>query len=425
MDLRLLSHEALAAMLTETRAAYEALQGKKLQLNMARGNPSPEQLALTMPMMSSLTTEDSLITETSEDCRNYGLLSGIPEARKLFAELLSVPADEVFVAGNSSLQLMFNCIQIAFTHGIAGCQPWHKQENLKFLCPVPGYDRHFAVANYFGLKLIPVPMREDGPDMDVVAEYVEKDADVKGIWCVPVYSNPTGVIYSDDVVRRFASLKPAAKDFRIFWDNAYCIHHIVDDPVQPLRITDACKAFGSEDMVYQFVSTSKVTFAGAGIAAVNMSKANLAQFTKEMGIQTIGFDKINQMRHARFFGDAAGVIAHMKKHAALLKPKFDVVIAMLEKELASLELGSWTAPQGGYFISYQAPKGCAKRIVQLCKEAGVTLTPAGATYPYGNDPDDSNIRIAPTYPSVAALQQTMELFCLCVKLAAIEKLIQA
>lgn len=423
MDLKLQSQEALAAMLKETRAAYEALQDKKLQLNMARGNPSPEQLALTMPMMNTLTADDSLITEANEDCRNYGVLGGIPEARKLFAELLSVPADEVFVAGNSSLQLMFNCIQIAFTHGIAGCEPWHKQENLKFLCPVPGYDRHFAVADYFGLQLIPVPMKPDGPDMDIVAEYVEKDPSVKGIWCVPVYSNPTGVIYSDEVVRRFASLKPAAKDFRIFWDNAYCIHHIVENPVQPLHITDACKEFDSEDMIYQFVSTSKVSFAGAGVAAVNMSKANLAQFTKEIGIQTIGFDKINQMRHVRFFGDAAGVLAHMKKHAAVLKPKFDVVISMLEKELAPLGLGSWTVPQGGYFISYQAPKGCAKRIVQLCKDAGVTLTPAGATYPYGNDPDDSNIRIAPTYPSVEALQQTMELFCLCVKLAAIEQLV--
>ncbi len=422
MDLKLQSPEAIAAMRKETREAYEAFQAMKLQLNMARGNPSPEQLALTMPMMNTISAEDSLLTENGEDCRNYGVPCGITEARKLIGELLDVPADEVFVAGNSSLQLMFNCFQIAFTHGIAGCAPWCKQDDLKFLCPVPGYDRHFAVADYFGLKLIPVPMQADGPDMDVVAQYVENDPSVKGIWCVPVYSNPTGVVYSDAVVRRIAALKPAAKDFRVFWDNAYCIHHVVENPVTPLRITDACKEFGSEDMIYQFVSTSKVTFAGAGIAAVNMSKANMAQFSKEMGIQTIGFDKINQMRHVRFFGNATGVTEHMKKHAALLKPKFDVVIEMLEQELKPLGLGSWNVPQGGYFISYQAPKGCAKRIVQLCKEAGVTLTPAGATYPYGNDPDDSNIRIAPTYPSVDALRKTMELFCLCVKIAALEQL---
>lgn len=422
MDLKLQSPEAIAAMRKETREAYEAFQAMKLQLNMARGNPSPEQLALTMPMMNTISAEDSLITENGEDCRNYGVPCGIAEARKLIGELLGVPADEVFVAGNSSLQLMFNCFQIAFTHGIAGCPPWCKQEDLKFLCPVPGYDRHFAVADYFGLKLIPVPMQADGPDMDMVAQYVENDPSVKGMWCVPVYSNPTGVVYSDAVVRRIAALKPAAKDFRVFWDNAYCIHHVVENPVTPLRITDACKEFGSEDMIYQFVSTSKVTFAGAGIAAVTMSKANMAQFSKEMGIQTIGFDKINQMRHVRFFGDAKGVTEHMKKHAALLKPKFDVVIEMLEQELKPLGLGTWNVPQGGYFISYQAPKGCAKRIVQLCKEAGVTLTPAGATYPYGNDPDDSNIRIAPTYPSVDALRKTMELFCLCVKIAALEQM---
>lgn len=421
MDLKLQSPETIETMRKETREAYEAFQAMKLQLNMARGNPSPEQLALTMPMMNTISPEDSLITENGEDCRNYGVPNGIAEAKKLIGELLGVPADEVFVAGNSSLQLMFNCFQIAFTHGIAGCAPWCKQEDLKFLCPVPGYDRHFAVADYFGLKLIPVPMQADGPDMDMVAQYVENDPSVKGMWCVPVYSNPTGVVYSDAAVRRIAALKPAAKDFRVFWDNAYCIHHVVENPVTPLRITDACKEFGSEDMIYQFVSTSKVTFAGAGIAAVNMSKANMAQFSKEMGIQTIGFDKINQMRHVRFFGNAKGVTEHMKKHAALLKPKFDVVIEMLEQELKPLGLGSWNVPQGGYFISYQAPKGCAKRIVQLCKEAGVTLTPAGATYPYGNDPDDSNIRIAPTYPSVDALRKTMELFCLCVKIAALEQ----
>lgn len=422
MDLKLQSPESIAALRKETCEAYEAFQAMKLQLNMARGNPSPEQLALTMPMMDTLSADDVLISETGEDCRNYGVLGGISEARQLFADLLSVPKDEVFVAGNSSLQLMFSCMQIAYIHGIAGCPAWSTLDKVKFLCPVPGYDRHFAVTNYFGIEMIPVPMGADGPDMDMVAAYVEKDESVKGIWCVPVYSNPTGVVYSDAVVRRIAALKPAAKDFRVFWDNAYCIHHIVDHPVKPLRITDACKEYGSEDMIYQFVSTSKVTFAGAGIAAVNMSKANLAQFSKEMGIQTIGFDKINQMRHVRFFGNADGVIEHMKKHAALLKPKFDVVINMLERELKPLNLGSWTVPQGGYFISYQAPKGCAKRIVQLCRDAGVTLTPAGATYPHGNDPEDSNIRIAPTYPSVEALQQTMELFCLCVKIAALEQI---
>ena len=417
-----LSQEARAALYNETKAAYDAFAAQKLQLNMARGNPSPEQLALTMPMMNTLSADDSLISETGDDCRNYGVPGGILEVRTLFADLLGVPADEVFAAGNSSLQLMFNCFQIAYVHGIAGCTPWSQLDNVKFLCPVPGYDRHFAVANYFGFEMIPIPMLADGPDMDMVAKYVESDESVKGIWCVPVYANPTGVVFSDAVVRRFASLKPAAQDFRIFWDNAYFLHHIVENPVTPLRITDACKEFGSEDMVYQFVSTSKVTFAGAGIAAVTMSKANLAQFSRDMGIQTIGFDKINQLRHARFFGNAEGVKEHMKLHAAILKPKFDVVIELLEQELKPLGLGTWSAPQGGYFISYQAPNGCAKRIVQLCKDAGVTLTPAGATYPGGKDPDDSNIRIAPTYPSVDVLRKTMELFCLCVKLAALEKI---
>lgn len=412
----------IGAALKETKAAYDAFQAKKLSLNMARGKPGPEQLDITMPLLAALPADADPHSESGDDCRNYGLLSGITEARKLFADILGAKPDEVLVGGNSSLELMFACMQISYVKGIAGCTPWSRLDEVKFLCPVPGYDRHFAITEYFGVKMIPVPTDENGPDMAMVRKYAESDASVKGIWCVPVYANPSGIVYSDDTVRAFAALKPAAKDFRIYWDNAYCIHHLAANPKKPLTINQACAEAGSEGLFYQFASTSKITFPGAGVAVMNTAKANLDEISKHLGVQTIGYDKMNMLRHVRFFGNADNMRAHMEKHREILVPKFAAVLDMLEQEIAPLGIGTWTKPEGGYFVSFNAPKGTAKRIVQLCKEAGVTLTGAGATYPYKNDPDDSNIRIAPTYPSPAELKQAMELFCICVKLAALEKL---
>lgn len=412
----------IGAALKETKAAYDAFQAKKLSLNMARGKPGPEQLDITMPLLAALPADADPHSESGDDCRNYGLLSGITEARKLFADILGAKPDEVLVGGNSSLELMFACMQISYVKGIAGCTPWSRLDEVKFLCPVPGYDRHFAITEYFGVKMIPVPTDENGPDMAMVRKYAESDASVKGIWCVPVYANPSGIVYSDDTVRAFAALKPAAKDFRIYWDNAYCIHHLAANPKKPLTINQACAEAGSEGLFYQFASTSKITFPGAGVAVMNTAKANLDEISKHLGVQTIGYDKLNMLRHVRFFGSAENMRAHMEKHREILVPKFAAVLDMLEQEIAPLGIGTWTRPEGGYFVSFNASKGTAKRIVQLCKEAGVTLTGAGATYPYKNDPDDSNIRIAPTYPSPAELKQAMELFCICVKLAALEKL---
>lgn len=427
MEKKLLKEQSaaeLADLLQKTQSAYDAFQAKKLSLNMARGKPGPEQLAISLPLMNALPSDAEMISETGDDCRNYGVLTGISEAKKLFADILGAKPEEVFVGGNSSLELMFACLQIAYVKGIAGCTPWSRLDKVKFLCPVPGYDRHFALTEYFGVEMIPVPTDDNGPDMAMVKKYVESDETVKGIWCVPIYANPSGIVYSDETVRAFAALKPAAKDFRIFWDNAYCIHHLTDTPKQPLTINQACAEAGSEGMFYQFVSTSKVTFPGAGVAAMNTAKANLDELCKNLGIQTIGFDKLNQLRHVRYFGNADNMRAYMKKHAAILKPKFDIVLNTLEQEIAPLGIASWTKPEGGYFVSFNAPKGTAKRIVQLCKEGGVTLTGAGATYPYKNDPDDSNIRIAPTYPVCEELKQAMELFCICVRLAALEQLVK-
>ena len=417
-----LTPEALGAALKETKAAYDAFQAKKLSLNMARGKPGPEQLDITMPLLAALPADADPHSESGDDTRNYGLLSGITEAKKLFADILGANPDEVLVGGNSSLELMFACMQIAYVKGIAGCTPWSRLDEVKFLCPVPGYDRHFAITEYFGVKMIPVPTDENGPDMAMVKQYAESDASVKGIWCVPVYANPSGIVYSDETVRAFAALKPAAKDFRIYWDNAYCIHHLTAAPKKPLTINQACAEAGSEGLFYQFASTSKITFPGAGVAVMNTAKANLDEISKHLGVQTIGYDKMNMLRHVRFFGNADNMRAHMEKHRAILAPKFAVVLDMLEQEIAPLGIGTWTKPEGGYFVSFNAPKGTAKRIVQLCKDAGVTLTGAGATYPYKNDPDDSNIRIAPTYPGPDELKLAMELFCICVKLAALEQL---
>lgn len=402
---------------------YRSFQAQGLKLNMARGKPSVAQLQLSMKMLDCLTSESDLHASTGDDCRNYGLPDGLPELRGIFAEMMGVREDNIIVGGNSSLNMMFDSVSCATTHGFAGCKPWGKLEKVKFLCPSPGYDRHFAITEYFGFELITVPMLATGPDMEVVEKLVSEDETVKGIWCVPKYSNPGGITYSDETVRRFAALKPAAKDFRIFWDNAYCVHDLNDTPDTLLSLWDECVKAGSEDLAVYFASTSKITFPGAGVSAMAASEANLAVFRTHFSYQTIGPDKLNQLRHIYFLKDMDGVKAQMLRHREILEPKFRAVIGKLETELGGKNVASWTNPNGGYFISVDVMEGCAKRVVALCKQAGVVLTGAGATYPYGKDPHDSNIRVAPTFPPVSELEQAMDLFCLCVQLAAAEKLL--
>ena len=402
---------------------YAEYKAKGLKLDMSRGKPAPEQLDLSIDMLLHCLDGDYKASN-GIDCRNYGILYGIPEAKKLFEEMLDIGDDEIIVGGNSSLQLMYDTIIRALHFGVyGGDKPWGKCEKVKFLCPVPGYDRHFAICESLGIEMIPVQYKEDGPDMDEVERLVSSDEEIKGIWCVPMYSNPTGITYSDEVVRRFAALKPAAKDFRIFWDNAYCVHHLSDDHDSLLNIIEECKKAGHPDMVFQFTSTSKISFPGGGLAVIVASKNNIDFIKNQMTVQTIGFDKLNQLRHCKFFKNYDGIKAHMKKHAAIIQPKFSVVLYVLNKEIAPLGIGKWVSPKGGYFVSFDAMEGCAKRIVSLAAEAGVVMTGAGATYPYGKDPKDSNIRIAPTFPSVDELRQAMEIFCVCVKLASVEKLL--
>ncbi|MBQ7046421.1 MAG: aminotransferase class I/II-fold pyridoxal phosphate-dependent enzyme, partial [Oscillospiraceae bacterium] len=355
-----------------------------------------------------------------DDYRNYGILDGIPEAKELFSKMLGVSTDEIIIGGNASLNLMYDIIADSYAFGVNGSTPWCKLDKVKFLCPVPGYDRHFAICEKFGIEMINIPTTEAGPDMDMVEKLVSEDEGIKGIWCVPQYTNPTGYVYSDETVKRFAALSPKAADFRIFWDNAYVIHHLVENPRLVLNIMDECKKNGKENMVYILGSTSKITFSGAGVAAFASSKENLDNIKKTLGVRTIGYDKINQIRHVRYFGNYEGLLNHMKKHAAVIAPKFEVVVNMLEKEIAPLGIGTWTKPDGGYFVSFDSLPGCAKRIVELCKNAGVTLTGAGAAFPYGKDPEDKNIRIAPTYPTVDELATAMEIFCLSVKIASAE-----
>ncbi len=420
-----LSVEELKKLREELLEEYEDAKGKGLKLDMSRGKPAPIQLDLTMDMMETLNSDSDIKAENGFDCRNYGLMDGIPEVKKLIAEMMSVSPENVIVFGNASLPIMFDTVSRSMTKGVMGSRPWCKLDKVKFLCPAPGYDRHFAITEYFGIEMITVPMLATGPDMDMVEQLVSNDASVKGIWCVPKYSNPQGISYSDETIRRMAALKPVAEDFRIYWDNAYAVHHLYDDEQDEiLEILSECEKAGNPDMVYEFCSTSKISFAGAGIAAMISSKANLDEVKKSMTIQTIGYDKLNQLRHVRYFKNYDGIKAHMKKHAQIMRPKFEAVLAKLEEELGGLGVGTWTRPRGGYFISFDAMEGCAKAIVAKCREAGVVLTGAGATYPYGVDPKDSNIRIAPSYPSAEEMAMATELFVLCVKLVSVEKLLE-
>ena len=369
---RELSKEELLELKSSLEAKYQEFQSKNLKLDMSRGKPSIEQLDLTMEMMDVLNSHSDLTSEDGLDCRNYGGLDGIPEAKRLMQEIMEVGDEEIIIYGNASLNIMYDTISRSMTHGVMGSTPWCKLDKVKFLCPAPGYDRHFAICEFFGIEMITVPMTPNGPDMDIVEKLVHEDEAIKGIWCVPKYSNPQGYVYSDETVIRFANLKPAAKDFRIFWDNAYCVHHLYfDDPVEILNIVGECKKAGNPDMVYKFASTSKISFSGAGIAALVASKANIDDIKKQLAIQTIGYDKINQLRHARFFKNKAGVLEHMKKHAAIMRPKFEAVLNVLETELGGLEIGEWTKPKGGYFISFDSMEGCAKTIVAMMKDAGV------------------------------------------------------
>ena len=420
-----LSKEELLKLKNELEEQFSEVKAKGLNLDMSRGKPSAAQLDLAMGMMDVLNSKSDLKCQEGVDCRNYGVLDGIQEAKQLLADMMEVPKDNIVIFGNSSLNVMYDTIARSMTHGVMGSTPWCKLDKVKFLCPVPGYDRHFAITEHFGIEMINIPMTESGPDMDLVEKLVSEDEAIKGIWCVPKYSNPQGITYSDETVHRFAKLKPAAKDFRIYWDNAYGIHHLYEDKQDYLiEILMECKKEGNPDMVYKFCSTSKVSFPGSGVSAIAASDANLVAIRKQMTIQTIGHEKLNQLRHARFYKDIHGMVKHMKLHADILRPKFEAVLEVLEEELGGLGIGSWLAPRGGYFISFDAMEGCAKAIVAKAKEAGLVMTPAGATFPYGKDPKDSNIRIAPSYPTPEELKIASEIFVLSVKLVSIDKLLE-
>lgn len=419
-----LSREELLEIKKKLEKEFDKVRAQGLHLDMSRGKPSKAQLDLSMGMMDVLTSDTDLVCVEGVDCRNYGVIDGIKEAKQLFADMMEVPKDNIIIFGNSSLNVMYDTVARAMTHGIMGSTPWCKLDKVKFLCPVPGYDRHFAITEHFGIEMINVPMTQDGPDMDIVQQYVENDPAVKGIWCVPKYSNPQGITYSDETVHRFATLNPAAEDFRIFWDNAYGIHHLYEDKQDYLiEILMECKKEGHPDMVYKFGSTSKISFPGSGIAAIAGSDANMADIRQMMAVQTIGHDKLNQLRHVRFFKDIHGMVTHMKLHADILRPKFETILTCLDEELSDLEIGSWLAPRGGYFISFDAMEGCAKAIVAKAKDAGLIMTPAGATFPYGNDPKDSNIRIAPSFPTPEELAIATQVFVLSVKLVSIDKIL--
>lgn len=416
------NQQELALEYDIVKSEYERLKQQDLHLNMARGKPSKAQLDLVSDILDTVTSRDDYICD-GIDCRNYGELSGLPCARKYWADVLGCKPEQTFVGGASSLTLMYDVISRAFTHGLLHSpRPWCKEEKIKFLCPSPGYDRHFRITESFGAELITVPMTADGPDMDTV-ETLVKDPQVKGIWCVPKYSNPDGIIFSEDTVKRLAALKPAASDFMIMWDNAYCVHEFDGEYVPFPDIISLCAEAGSPDMVMEFASTSKITFPGAGISVLASSEANIKYFEKLFGVQMISYDKVNQLRHVRYLKDKAHTLEIMKKHAVIMKPKFQVVTEALETRIKPLGFAQWNSPKGGYFISLNTMPGTAKRALKLCEEAGVVMTPAGATFPYGIDPQDSNIRIAPSLPPVEDLGKAVEIFCTSLKLAALEKLL--
>ena len=420
-----LSRDELLKLQSELKQQYEDKKALGLRLNMARGKPAPAQLDICNEILDVIGSSSDFNASDGTDTRNYGCMEGIPEARQLMADVMGTKPENVIVYGNSSLNIMYDSVSRSYTHGVCQSTPWCRLDKVKWLCPAPGYDRHFAITQHFGIEMIVIPMTPDGPDMDMVEQYVNNDESVKGIWCVPKYSNPQGYVYSDETVRRFAALKPAAPDFRIYWDNAYAVHHLYDDnQAELLDIISECEKAGNPDIVYEFASTSKISFAGSGIAALASSSANLEDIKKTMTIQTIGYDKINQLRHVLYYKDINGIKEHMKKYAEVIRPKFEAALDILEKELSGLGIGSWIKPYGGYFISFDAMAGCAQKIVAMCKDAGLIMTGAGATFPHGKDPKDSNIRIAPSFPTVEEMVQAAELFTLCVKLASVEKLLE-
>ena len=416
-----LSREELLCLKEETEKRYNDFKSRNLCLDMSRGKPNREQLDLSMDMLNCLKI-DNYDTLSGIDSRNYGCFEGVPEARQIMGDLLGVDSKNIIIGGASSLNLMFDYIMTAMFKGVCGCEPWTTQGKAKFLCPVPGYDRHFAICEYLGIEMINVPMLDNGPDVDMIRELV-KDSSVKGMFCVPKYSNPEGKVFSDDVVKALAELKPSAPDFRIIWDNAYCVHHLGQEDDELLNILEYSASVGNPDIAIQFTSTSKISFPGSGISCIAASDNNIADILKRMTVQTICNNNINQLRHVRYFGSAQGIREHMNKHAAILRPRFDIVLDTLNNELGGLGIAKWSNPKGGYFISLDVSNGCAKRVCQLSREAGVVLTNAGATYPYGNDPDDKNIRIAPSFPTVEDLTLASELLCISVKLATLEKML--
>lgn len=422
MQYKQMSKEELISLKNQLLKTYDEFKGMGLSLDMSRGKPGADQLSLSADMLNIISSSEDCKAENGFDCRNYGVLDGIPECKKMFAELLSVEPENIIVGGSSSLNLMYDYLNQCMFLGVAGCEPWNKQGKVKFICNVPGYDRHFAITEFFGIEMISVEMKNDGPDVEKIAELI-RDPMVKGMFCVPKYSNPNGVTYSDEKVKALAALKPAAKDFRVIWDNAYVIHELTDEPDELLNIFDACKEYGTEDYFVEFTSTSKISFPGAGVSAIAASKNNVAEIKKRLNFQTISYDKLNQLRHVKYFKNVDGIRKHMSRHAEIIAPKFNLVLEMLEKEIAPCGIGEWVNAKGGYFISYNTTVGSAKRIGELCKAAGLVLTTVGATYPYGIDPQDKNIRIAPTYPSLKDLEKAMEIFCLCAKIAALEALI--
>ncbi|MCR5430464.1 MAG: aminotransferase [Eubacterium sp.] len=410
--------------LKSLKEEYKKLCESGLDLDMSRGKPGLDQIAISMELFDVFTSDSEVVSENGFDCRNYGLLDGPPEAKRMMASIMNTTEDHVIVYGNSSLNVMYDQVSEFYSHGVNGMTPWCKLDKVKWLCPVPGYDRHFAITEHFGIEMINIPMNEDGPDMDAIERFVEKDPSIKGVWCVPMYSNPEGASYSDEVVRRFANLKPAAKDFRIFWDNAYAVHHLYDEPEKQDKILDIleeCEKAGNPDMAIEFASTSKITFPGSGIAALASSINNVNHIREALKIQTIGHDKINMLRHVKLFKDHEGIKEHMSRHAALLRDKFNAVLDVFDEELAPCEIATWTKPRGGYFISLHVENNCAKKIVKMCKDAGMVLTGAGATFPYHIDPYDSVIRIAPSYPTPEELTKASHVLAVCTKIATIEK----